>query len=188
VRLVTTRIGAAVFVVALLAACGSASSELTTAAAPASSTTVATTAASESSTTDVVPFHAIPDVPAVVSGTATCEISTTGGNGAEGGDGWLVVCELDMSDARVSGTERHDRLRFFEGGETGIVWVAEEAVITNAESTWRGSVQAADDGIPSGEAHYVGEGAYEGLEFHYYFGGHDSAASSDVRGWISGGG
>jgi hypothetical protein len=111
-----------------------------------------------------------------------------GGVDPEGGTGWLVVCELDMSDPRVSGTERHDRLRFFDGGEVGIVWVAEEASITNAEGTWRGSVQAADDGIPSGEAHYVGEGAYEGLEFHYYFGGSDNAAESKVRGWISGGG
>jgi hypothetical protein len=122
----------------------------------------------------------------VVSGTATCDFSDEGVN-PEGGAGFLVVCELDMSDSRVSGTERHDRIRFFDGGEGGVVWVAEEAVITNGEGTWRGSVQAADDSIPSGEAHYVGEGAYAGLEYHYYFGGWDEADFSKVRGWISGG-
>ncbi len=190
----TRRLAALMLLLSISSACGSSSSEptTTTQAAPtataAPTTTVATTAAPALSAREVAPFHAIPADPAVVSGTATCDISTMGGVDPEGGTGWLVVCELDMSDPRVSGTERHDRLRFFEGGEIGIVWVAEEAVITNAEGTWRGSVQAADDGIPSGEAHYVGEGAYEGLEFHYYFGGHDSAAGSDVRGWISGGG
>ena len=98
------------------------------------------------------------------------------------------MCELDMSDPRVSGAERDDRFRFFNGGEVGVVWVAEEASIVNVAGTWRGSAQAADDGIPSGEAHYVGEGGYEGLEFRYYFGGSDNAAECKVRGWISGGG
>ena len=156
-RLVTTKTIVAVFVVCLVAGCGV-----------------------------VAPFHAIPAEPVVVSGTATCDFSAEGVN-PEGGSGFLVVCELDMSDPRVEGTERHDRLRFFKGGEVGDVWMAEEAVITNGEGTWRGSVQAADDSIPSGEAHYVGEGAYEGLEFHYYFGGWDEADFSKVRGWISGG-
>lgn len=187
-RLLTTRIIVAVFVMCMVAACGSSSSEsTTTTAAPASSTTVATTAAPVSSASEVAPFHAIPDDAVVVSGTATCSFSGEGVD-PEGGAGFLVVCELDMSDPRVSGTERHDRLRFFNGGEVGDVWVAEEAVITNAEGTWRGSVQAADDNIPSGEAHYVGKGAYEGLEFHYYFGGYERADNVDLRGWISGSG
>lgn len=164
-----------------LAACGGAG---TTATPPA---TGAPTAAPVS---QAAPFHPIPADSVVVSGTAACDFSMDGVDpegGAEGG--WLVVCALDMSDPRVSGTETHDRLRFFTGGEGGLVWVAEEAVITNPGGTWRGSAQAADiGGLPSGEAHYSGEGAYDGLEFHYYFCGPDEADGPLVRGWISGGG
>ena len=162
--------------VSVAVACESSSSESTT-----------TTVASESDVVEAAPFHAVPMDPVVVSGTVACSFSDEGVD-PEGGTGFLVTCELDMSDPRVSGTETHDRLRFFNGGAIGDVWVAEEAVITNSEGTWSGSVQAADDGVPSGEAHYVGEGSYEGLEFHYYFGGSDSADKSIVRGWISSGG
>ena len=65
----------------------------------------------------------------------------------------------------------------------------EDAVITNDEGSWSGSAQAAenDDAIPSGEAHYVGEGAYEGLEFHYYFFHADLGDDAEIRGWITGG-
>ena len=102
-----------------------------------------------------------------------------------------VVCELDMSDPRVSGTERHDRFRFVVGrAGAATVWVAEDAVITNSEGTWRGSAQAAenDASTPCGEAHYVGDGAYEGLEFHYYFFHANLDDSAHLRGWITGGG
>ncbi len=66
------------------------------------------------------------------------------------------------------------------------MWLAEHAVITTDEGTWRDSVQAAEDheAIPSGEAHYVGEGADEGLEFHYYFFHADLDAAAELRGWI----
>jgi len=151
-----------------------------------SSDSPTTTVGSESEAVEAAPFHAVPADPVVVSGTATCSFSDEGVD-PEGGAGSLVVCELDMSDPRVSGTETHDRLRFFNGGEIGDVWVAEEATIANSEGTWSGSVQAADDGVPSGEAHYVGEGSYEGLEFHYYFGGTDRVGESIVRGWVSSG-
>jgi hypothetical protein len=101
------------------------------------------------------------------------------------------MCELDMSDPRVSGTESHRRFSVVVGSiGAGAVWVVGEAVITNAEGTWRGSAQAAEDAglIPSGEAHYIGEGAYEGLEFHYYFFHADLSDKAELRGWISGGG
>jgi hypothetical protein len=136
-------------------------------------------------TTGAAPFHAIAADSEVVSGTAACDFSNQGID-PEGGAGLLVVCELDMSDPRVSGTERHDRFRIFNGGDLGDVWVAEEATITNADGTWRGMAQAADDGTPSGEANYIGEGAYDGLEFHYYFGHLEDIVL--VRGWISGSG
>ena len=144
----------------------------------------------ETTATEAAPFHPIPADAVVVWGSATCDFSEEGVD-PEGGAGFLVGCELDMSDARVSGTERQDRFRFVVGSVgAGTVWLAEEAVITNAEGTWRGSAQAAenDEAIPSGEAHYVGEGAYEGLEFHYYFFHADLDDKAQLRGWISGGG
>jgi hypothetical protein len=145
------------------------------------------TASPASSTTGVAPFHSIPSNSKVVWGTATCELSDGGVDPVGGGAGWLAVCDFDMSDPRVSGTETEDRFRFVIGA-AGIatLWVSEEATISNAEGTWRGSVQGAEDSgsSPIGEAHYVGEGAYQGLEFHYYF-----AAVADVpiqvHGWIS---
>ena len=42
--------------------------------------------------------------------------------------------------------------------------------------------QAGDDGAPCGETHYEGEGAYTGLEFHYYFCHTEDEAQ--LRGWI----
>ena len=131
-------------------------------------------------------FHAVPADAVGVSGNATCDLAPGMGVSPEGGTGFLATCELDLSDPRVSGTERHDRFRFYEAGEVAAVWVAEEAVLTNAEGTWRGAAQAADDTFPCGEAHYLGEGAYAGLEFHYYF----CHISDEIwlRGWISGGG
>jgi hypothetical protein len=136
----------------------------------------------ESGSTTAAPFHAIPDDSVAISGTAAC----TFGGGAEG---LKVECELDMSDPRVSGAEIHDGFSFFAEGSGGRVWVAEEASITNADGTWSGSAQAAEDyeATPSGEAHYAGEGAYEGLEFHYYFFHADLSDEAQLRGWISGG-
>lgn len=139
-------------------------------------------------TTTAAPFPRVPADAVVVSGSAACEVSDEGLD-PEGGPGYLVVCELDLSDPRVSGTERHDRFHFVTERGGGTVWLAEDAVITNADGTWRGSVQAAEDAraTPAGEAHYVGDGAYEGLEFHYYFFHADLAVPAEVRGWVSDG-
>ena len=69
--------------------------------------------------------------------------------------------------------------------------VADAARIATTKGTWRGSAQAATDDAtvpaPIGEAHYIGEGAYEGLEFHYYFADLDTAEGGAVlvHGWIS---
>lgn len=163
----TRRSVAAVFAVCVVAACSGSESD-----AP--------------STTQLVAIHAVSVDAVAVTGTAACDLSEDG-VGADGEPGGLLaVCELDMSDPRVSGTERHDRFRDY-GGEFPIVWVTEEAVITNAGGTWRGIAQAADDGTPCGEAHYVGEGAYEDLEFRYYFCHVDLGGKAELRGWISGG-
>jgi hypothetical protein len=144
--------------------------------------------ADEATTADVAPFHAVPDGSVVVEGTASCEISLGGEVSTEGEEAFLVVCTLDTSDPRVSGTERQDHYRLLAGriGD-GAVWVLDEALLTNDEGTWRGSVQAAEgwDSLPYGEAHYVGEGPYEGLEFHYYFFAPQVNDQAVVRGWIS---
>lgn len=136
-----------------------------------------------------VALHPIPLESVGVTGTASCNFSDLGTDpeDPEGESGDLVTCELEMSDPRVSGTETHDRFRYYNIGDDSLAWVAEEAVITNEEGTWRGIVQAGDDGTPIGEAHYVGEGAYDGLEFHYYFAHTALANTAEVRGWISGG-
>ncbi len=131
------------------------------------------------------PFHGIPDDFVTSSGTGDCRLSATEGvNPASGGPSWRIWCELDMSDPRVGGTEILDRLRITDRDGTGYVWVAEEATITNDEGTWRGTVQTADSGGQrNGEGHFVGEGAYEGLEYHYFFG--VNADDEHIRtGWV----
>jgi len=142
------------------------------------------------STDGSAPFHAVPDDAVVVSGTATCEFSDEGTDADGESGGFLIVCELDLSDERVSGTERHDRFEFVTGAiGDGAIWLAHDAAITTTDGTWRGSVQAAENAaaIPSGEAHSVGEGIYGGLTFHSYLFHTDLGAPAEVRGWISDG-
>jgi hypothetical protein len=155
----------ALVVVALLGACGSADS----------SDSAATTSESD---TNTAPFHAVPDDAQVVWGTVQCR--------AVGG-ALVLDCELDMSDPRVSGTETIDQFQIVAPGSVGRVWIFGRDVITNAEGTWRGNSQGADDppGNPTGESHLVGEGAYEGLEFHYYFTEPVLLEGGFLRGWIS---
>ncbi len=173
--------------VASLAACSA--SESGSAAAPADSPT--TTAAPAAATAAgaaaaaVTPLQAIPADSVGVTGELTCRGSDDGTT-VEGGPSWLFVCELDTSDRRVNGTQTDDFFRLYDMGGAALVWVAEDSVIVNDKGAWRGIVQAGDDATPCGEAHYVGEGAYDGLEFHYYF--CDAGEAAEVRGWISGGG
>jgi len=134
-----------------------------------------------SSTAPVAPFHPVPEGTVAVSGTAACDDTGSG-----------RVCQLDLSDPRVSGTETQDGVRILAGSVgAGDVRMADDARIATADGTWRGRIQAATDdaSVPTsiGEAHYIGEGAYEGLEFHYYFADLDSAEGGEVRvhGWIS---
>lgn len=176
--------------VLLACACGSSGSET----APSTSATTTTTATRETTetaeaaeTTETAatapsdrwePFHAITMEPVLISGSATCSFSF----------GPLsATCQLDLSDPRVTGTETHEWILVYPGGEVGDVWFAADATITNDEGSWTGSAQAADDGLPIGEAHYVGNGAYEGLEFHYYFFQLELGSPAKVLGWISDG-
>jgi hypothetical protein len=131
------------------------------------------------------PFHGIPDAFETVSGKAECFVNGYGGiDPATGGAGWIVSCWLEMDDPRVSGHEVANRIRITERDGTGYVWVAEEATITNDEGTWRGIIQTADNGSQrNGEGHFIGEGAYEGLEYHYFFG--VNVADEHIRaGWV----
>ena len=163
-----------------MAACGSSETTTSTAAtqtAAAASTTETTTAAP--ATRDrFAPFHAVPTDMSLISGSATCTFSF---------DPLVATCRLDMSDPRVTGTETHAGIIVFDGGEVGDVWFAADATITNDGGSWTGWAQAADDAVPIGEANYVGDGAYAGLEFHYYFYQADIGSPAKVLGWISDG-
>jgi hypothetical protein len=110
----------------------------------------------------LAPVHAVPDGAQVEWGSVSCRDAPE-----DEDEEWGLVCELDMSDPRVSGTEMIEQFQTVTPGQ----WIFDRDVITNAEGTWRGSAQGSDDfsGNPIGEAHFVGEGGYEGLEFHYYF-------------------
>jgi hypothetical protein len=153
-----------------------------------------TPAGAASATAAVTPFHAIPATSTRVSGTAACDATGSGTVDPQGELDALVTCQLDLSDPRVRGTETQDRFRILAGDVgAGDVRAADDARITTAEGTWRGRVQAATDdaAVPAaiGEAHYIGESAYEGLEFHYYFGPADLDIAEGgpvaVHGWIS---
>jgi len=134
-----------------------------------------TTSTTTDSDTNTAPFHAVPDDAQVVWGTVSCA-----------GAVLALECELDMSDPRVSGTETIAQFQMV-GTTDPAVWIFGSDVITNADGTWRGSAQGADDpdGNPTGETHLVGEGAYEGLEFHYYFTEPVLLEGGFLRGWIS---
>lgn len=170
---------APVVLVASLAACAASQPS-----APATPTPEATPA------TDVAPFHAIPADSMFVSGTARCTFSDEHG-------ALVAECTLDMSDPRVSGSERQAdwRIVIDNGQPEGTVWVGDTLSLTNAEGSWHGSAQATElsDSGTLLEAHYLGEGAYQGLEFHYYLA--DVGAGLEgadvpvvIHGWISGGG
>jgi hypothetical protein len=144
-----------------------------------------------SSTAPVSPFHTIPVDTTAVTGTAACDATGSGAVDPDGELDVLVTCQLDLSDDRVSGTETQDGFRILAGSVgAGDVRVADDAQIATTEGTWRGSAQVATDAAaeptPRGEAHYIGEGAYEGLEFHYYFADLDTESDTvRVHGWIS---
>jgi len=171
---------ATVLLVASLAACAASQPS-----APVTPTAAATT------TTDLALFHAIPADSVFVSGTAGC--SWTAGPAHGAGFGWVARCKSDMSDPRISGYETLDGFHFIvesvePSGELDDVWVADKSSIRNAEASWSGTCQGATVNVFSlFECHYVGEGAYEGLEFHSYHLDQPDGPTS-VLGWISGGG
>jgi hypothetical protein len=173
--------GLSVGLVVSLMACGGDETEADPSTVPTPSTAGSMTVPA-AATTASPSLAVIPDDPQVVAGTGTCEVFEDEGVAADGTPGPVWVCELQMSDPRVSGTQTDDGMRPMDGGAEGFVWMFENSTITNEDGTWRGRNQAADNAVPCGEGHYVGEDAYEGLEFHVYFCG---VGPATYRGWIS---
>ena len=132
----------------------------------------------------------------VVVGSVRCGMTNVSDDVVDGVEVIVehFVCEVEASDPRVSGTEDLmvvSRVAHFTLGGT---WTVQDATLTNDGGTWRGSAQGVVDltgvhpfakgVIPFnyGEAHYIGEGAYDGLVYHYYFSG--SNGMEGVTGWI----
>ena len=136
-------------------------------------------------------FPAVPADAVVVVATVDCTdtgVEIDPDEEDQGAIPWLWSCEIDASDPRVSGIERHAAFRSLAESSEGLVWRVEDATITNDKGIWRGVALGADSGGPvQGEAHYVGEGAYEGLEYHYYL-ADLGGGEVETRGWISGDG
>lgn len=138
-----------------------------------------------------------PDDATVVVGSSICRMTPV--SDVMDGDVEVLVehfvCEDDMSDPRVSGTQDLMIVSRVADWATGGTWTVQDATLTNDQGVWRGSAQgvfdlvgvlpAAEGVVPYnyGEGHYVGEGAYEGLEYHYFMTGSNSQAG--MTGWIT---
>ena len=132
----------------------------------------------------------------VVVGSGRCGMTSVSDDVVDGVEVIVehFVCEVEASDPRVSGTEDLMVVTRLATWTLGGTWTVEDATLTNDGGTWRGSSQGVVDltgvhpfakaVIPFnyGEAHYIGEGAYDGLEYHYYISGSNGTAG--VTGWI----
>ncbi len=137
-----------------------------------------------------------PDDATVVVGSSICRMVPVSDDTDDGVEVIVerFVCEDDMSDPRVSGTQDLMITSRVADRATGGTWTARDATLTNDQGVWRGSAQGivdlvgvlpvAEGVVPFdyGEGHLVGEGAYEGLEYHYFMTG--SNRESGMTGWI----
>ena len=161
-------------------------------------TTLAMAAAFVGCSTDTQADPSIPpDDAIVVVGSGVCEMTSVSDEVVDGVNMIveLFVCEDTMSDPRVSGTEELLVETRLVDSTVGGTWTTREATLTNDGGTWSGTLQGivdlegvlpfAEGLVPYnyGEAHFVGEGAYEGLEYHYYISGSNGEAG--VTGWIT---
>ena len=145
--------------------------------------------------------HQPPDLSAspdavVVVGTGVCSMRNEGFYEEDGV--YIVlerfICEDTMSDPRVTGTEELVVKTKYVDETTGGIWTAGEATLTTDDGIWRGTAWGIVDlagvlpwakgSFPFnyGEAHWIGEGPYEGLEYHWYITGSNSEAA--ITGWI----
>ena len=86
-----------------------------------------------------------------MTGTAVCSFSSDGVTLEGDPGGFRVSCELEMSDPRVSGTETHDRFRFYAGDTE-----TEEAIGRRMEHAREELEQLEEDRLrTSKDFHYV---------------------------------
>jgi hypothetical protein len=136
-----------------------------------------------------------PDDAVVVLGTEYCSLRNASD---ETIDGVAVlneefVCELDMSDPRVSGTETLQVVSRIDW-DVGGPWTADGRIVTD-DGEWVGTGQGVVDMVghlpyaegrnPAnfGEMRYEGTGDLEGLTFTYYFAGSDDTVG--IAGWLT---
>jgi hypothetical protein len=196
-----------VALVLILTGCARASSPVPT-AGDATVGSVAPSAVVPSTSTETywIP-GAIPDSPAVdvgpapgpgvtvVVGTGRCSMTLLSDETVDGIRTIRehFVCDEQLSDPRVSGTEDFVAITRFADAPPGAIWTAETTVTTD-RGTWHGDALGVVDlegvlpfarGVVPfnyGEAHFIGEGPYAGLEYHYYISGTNEMAG--LTGWI----
>ncbi len=137
-----------------------------------------------------------PDDATMVSGTATCEITSTSSARVDGVSEIYehFTCTLDMSDPRVSGTEELDVTTRVLDQDIATPWVVTAATLTTEAGTWTGEgagvldwsgSQPYAEGVEPfnyGEMRYSGAGDLAGLELSYYAAGSDYGLA--YVGWI----
>ncbi|WP_156171803.1 hypothetical protein [Demequina rhizosphaerae] len=134
----------------------------------------------------------------VVMSTSTCTVLSRGNSVAD--DGTEVVteefeCVPVASDPRVTGTESMTFVTTFAPGEGDLAGLCTgESTLTTDEGSWRGTALCVVDAVgvlPQAEGErpfndaemtYVGEGAYEGLEYRYIAAGTNGRLA--YAGWI----
>ncbi len=138
--------------------------------------------------------------PTAVAGTSSC---TYGADSERIVDGAVQLtvqmhCPLQMSDPRVTGSEDFTLVIRQLDAAVAATWTATDMVLTTAGGTWRGEGSGVVDyqgNLPMapglselqiGGFDLVGEGNYEGLEFHFYIAGAGVGANPgyDTVGWI----
>ena len=135
-----------------------------------------------------------PEGVAPVYGSVRCTITSSEDEFA---DGFVIIresyaCIHEMSDPRVTGSESLPIVSHSVGN--GGTFTVADAVLETDGGTWRGSgrgVFTFEPVLPEpllppinfGEMHYIGEGAYEGLEYRYYLSGSNYGLA--IAGWIS---
>lgn len=154
-----------------------------------STTTTAedTTTTTPATTTTTVAEPEVPDASATVLAYGAEVRSKVNQTGSTESDGVTIltleyVDTIEMSDPRASGTAEWTATLYSpDGNDLGGTWVAEDATLTNDGGTWVGyrtgmygftrnmpSAISTTPGVKTGEAHLVGQGAYEGLRLDLY--------------------
>ncbi|NTV38631.1 MAG: hypothetical protein HGA51_01550 [Demequinaceae bacterium] len=141
-----------------------------------------------------------PDRATTVMSTASCsELDPVDFQDIPGSDGYVMTtrfgCDTTSSDQRISGHEEFTMVATILDPTVGGACIIDDAVLSTDQGTWRGSGRCMVDlaGVLSpakyveptyfGDVAYVGEGAYSGLEYHYYLYGMQGEIAH--AGWIA---